>query len=482
MRIVDEIAYLSDKGYEFMSQQDFILAEVYFKDAASKTLTLLKKQNHENHEDIEYIANSLLTLAREAGQQNYEVVKTIKISDLPILEPPRIKKQTSKKKHKSAKPINNVPINIHLGMSPESGGIINWDPVKLMNGIMTITGGSGSGKTETLKALANNLISNNIPCIVFDIHGDIETNTPTISLDYQGHYSINPLELTSKSKEDGGPLPHINRILNQFSYALKNGFSPSQNSWVRNLLKFSYYDHGIIQEDPSSWERQPPDFKYLLNLIQKPDEKILTSENQEFIRLLDLFKPTTRLAVENRLAPILEHPAFSGDNPIPIDEIITKSSRILLKPLNTIDMQFIAADTIMRQIFAFLQSMGHISDKGNKFRSFILIDEVKILTGFKGKMNDPYHILNRLATEARKFGLGLILASQIFSHFGRDIRSNSATKIILRTMDLDETKRCAKELKIDMKKLSSINRPGEGYIITSEVPNARHIQLFTSDC
>ena len=76
--------------------------------------------------------------------------------------------------------------------------------------------------------------------------------------------------------------------------------------------------------------------------------------------------------------------------------------------------------------------------------------------------------MNRFATEARKFGLGLILASQVMGHFGRDIRSNSATKLILKTMDLDEARRCAKELKIDLKKLNAIKKPGEGFLITSK--------------
>jgi hypothetical protein len=269
--------------------------------------------------------------------------------------------------------------------------------------------------------------------------------------------------------------------MNQFSYALKERFSPSQNSWLRKLIKFSYLDHGITQTDATSWDNKPPNFKYLLNLIQNPEEKILASKNNEFIRILDIYTASTRLAIENRLTPILEHPAFSGERTIPIDQLITRPVRILLKPLNTIDMQFLAADTIMKQVFAHLVSMGHLStdNEEEKFRLFIVIDEVKILTGFRGKLNDPYHILNRLAAEARKFGMGLILASQIIGHFGRDIRSNSATKLILRTMDLTETKHCAKELKIPIDDLAQLSKPGEGYIITSKQPDARHIQLFS---
>jgi DNA helicase HerA-like ATPase len=243
-----------------------------------------------------------------------------------------------------------------------------------------------------------------------------------------------------------------------------------------------YEQKGYTQDNPEGWSNDPPTFEDLLEVIKYPEEVIIQSHKQEYIRLLDTVTNSTMVAVENRLVPILEHPAFSGHNSIPIDEIVHRPLRIELKPLNTIDNQFLAADTIIRQIFAYLKSMGHIEDtEDSKFRLFIMIDEVKILTGIRGKLNDPYHILNRLATEARKFGLGLILASQILGHFGRDIRSNAASKVILRTMDLDETKRCAKEFKLKLEDLRDLSRPGEGFISTSRAPDAEHIQLFPSE-
>ncbi|MHA2169458.1 MAG: ATP-binding protein [Candidatus Kariarchaeaceae archaeon] len=484
MRLVDEIAYLSEIGYEFMHQKNYPAAKRYFIDAASKVTELLEVEPIETQDDLKYIANTLIELARSAHLENFELIDSSAVTIANVgqkLQLPKKKKSVSKVLNTSTSSKKRTPFRIPLGISLPSHTIINWTPEELMNGIMTITGGSGSGKTETLKNLVRKIIRHKIPCLVLDLHGDIELDIDVISLDYQSGYGVNPLELTSKSRSDGGPVPHINHLMNQFSYALKERFSPSQNSWLRKLIKFSYLDHGITQKDATSWDNKPPNFKYLLNLIQNPEEKILASKNNEFIRILGIYTASTRLAIENRLTPILEHPAFSGERTIPMDQLITKPVRILLKPLNTIDMQFLAADTIMKQVFAHLVSMGHLStnNEEDKFRLFIVIDEVKILTGFRGKLNDPYHILNRLAAEARKFGMGLILASQIIGHFGRDIRSNSATKLILRTMDLTETKHCAKELKIPIDDLAQLSKPGEGYIITSKQPDARHIQLFS---
>ncbi len=475
---LDEISYLSEKGYDFLEQGNYLAAKTYFMDAYTIVSKINERSDSDQRVKLEEVANSLIALAQEAHTLNFREVKQShlfppsKSNGSGDDNPGEMLPKKRRKRGKSLK--------VYFAKSLETKKELIWKPTDLMNGIVTITGGSGSGKTQAIKLLVTELIANKLPCIILDLHGDIDVPIDTISLDYLGKQTLNPFELTSKSEIDGGPIPHINRLMTQFSYAIADRFSATQKSWLRTLLKFCYYSCGIKHDDHTTWGRNPPTFDYLLKLIKYPDDKIRVSENQEYIRMLDSMTLSTRIAVENRMVPILEHPAFSGTNTIELETLFEKPHRILLKPLNTIDLQFLAADTLMRQIFAYLKSIGHVNiDQGdNKFRLFIIIDEVKILTGYRGNINDPYHILNRFATEARKFGLGLILASQILGHFGRDIRSNSATKLILKTMDLDESKRCARELKISLKSLSAIKKPGEGFIITSKNKQAEHIQIF----
>ncbi|MCH8907851.1 MAG: ATP-binding protein [Candidatus Heimdallarchaeota archaeon] len=471
---VQEIWYLSEKGYQFLEKGDFGSAKTYFMDAASLAIHRQKISPRNHKKEYETVARSLMKLANDAHEQNFKQMK-----NALMINESRRQKSIESEMRDQIDQIHGKSFAIPLGTQYHSDKRIFWKPEKLMNGIMTITGGSGSGKTECLKMIATELTKRKIPVLLFDLHGNIEIDIPTISLDYTAQFSINPMELTSKSVIDGGPIPHINKLMTQFTYAISDRFSATQKNWLRNLIKFSYYKHGILQDDPSSWENPAPNFEYLLNLVKNPESVFELEENNEYKRYYELINTSTRLAIENRLAHILEHPAFSGKTNIELDSLIEQPHRILLKPLNTIDMQFLAADTIMRQIFSTLVSKGHIDPdaKHGKFRMFIIIDEVKILTGYRGTLNDPYHILNRFATEARKFGLGLILASQVLGHFGRDIRSNAATKLILKTMDQDEAKKCSKELKIQLSELTSLNKPGEGFLITSNKKDARRIQL-----
>ncbi|MHA2502230.1 MAG: hypothetical protein ACXAE3_05125 [Candidatus Kariarchaeaceae archaeon] len=491
MDAVDQIKFLSEKGHELLISGQYSAAKTFFIDAASLALEEGKNVPIGNKQEFESVAHSLLRMAQSAHSMTFRAIDSQANAVEKMAR--RIKSQD---KAQVIASLSNEPsedelhslhahkMSIPFGRAVNNGQLVVWKPETLMNGITLITGGSGSGKSESLRSLALELEYHKIPTVILDLHGDLDLNFETISLDYRGDHSINPMELTSYSEIDGGPAPHINRMMLQFDYAIRNKMSSTMKAWLRHLLTFAYDVHGITQTDPSGWRNPPPTFVFLLKLIRTPAVYFISSNNQQYIRLLETITTSTMMAVENRLAPILEHPAFSGqNNVIAIEKIANQPVRILLKPLNTVDMQFLAADTIIRQLYAYQLSKGHVTEEESetsKFRMFIMIDEVKILTGYAGKKDDPYAILNRLATEARKFGLGLILASQVINHFGRDIKSNAATKLILRTMDIDETKRCAKEFKLKIEQLSELSRPGEGYLSTSSHPEAQHIQMYAA--
>ena len=56
------------------------------------------------------------------------------------------------------------------------GDNVIWNPVNLPNGHVVLIGGSGSGKTQSLKALAHELprVFPALQIITVDFHGDLE--------------------------------------------------------------------------------------------------------------------------------------------------------------------------------------------------------------------------------------------------------------------------------------------------------------------
>lgn len=82
--------------------------------------------------------------------------------------------------------------------------------------------------------------------------------------------------------------------------------------------------------------------------------------------------------------------------------------------------------------------------RGDKVDTFVIADESRLILPNGREKDNPYNILNRVVLEARKYGLGLILASQRISHYNAEMLSNIYTKIILKTDESDTKETLAK--------------------------------------
>lgn len=66
-----------------------------------------------------------------------------------------------------------MPLQVRLGQDVESLESVTWRPGLEANGFFLILGASGSGKTETLKAVGRHILEHGIPVLVLDFHGDV---------------------------------------------------------------------------------------------------------------------------------------------------------------------------------------------------------------------------------------------------------------------------------------------------------------------
>jgi hypothetical protein len=142
-------------------------------------------------------------------------------------------------------------------------------------------------------------------------------------------------------------------------------------------------------------------------------------------------------------------------------------------------VRYIAAETLLRRVFRMLRMRGPIpvSPAGDKerFRLFVVVDEAKILSlggGDRGR-----NVLNDLFTEARKFGLGMVLASQMAEHFSEDVRSNAATWLVLKPEVINEAKRNAPNVGVTPDQLMALNGRGDGYYRDRSTPKACRVQV-----
>ncbi|MBN2606848.1 MAG: DUF853 family protein [Thiotrichales bacterium] len=107
-----------------------------------------------------------------------------------------------------------------------------------------------------------------------------------------------------------------------------------------------------------------------------------------------------------------------------------------------LEPQKFCVNLFLTRIFNFCKIRGPYHNLPNKHRgqkvdTYVLIDESKLIVSSKDRQVGSLTYLNRIATEARGYGLGICLGSQSAEHFISEALKNFDSQIILNTSAAD---------------------------------------------
>ena len=365
----------------------------------------------------------------------------------------------------------SVLLDIALGTEHASSKEVHWAPGKQSNGFFLVLGASGSGKTEALKVLGSAISEAGIPVLVFDFHGDVifpGLKSVLLSSGSASTVGINPMELDIHSAEESGLYDQRAALRGMIQRAVP-ALGHRQSSILREAFDEAYRAAGIVDEEPKSWGRVAPTFGDVQGILAEWAE--------------DDGRKGQRAAVEGCLAAVQElfdHPIFRRSTYVGVEEMLSTSVRLDLSKLPD-EVRFVATETLLRKLFRWLRLRGPIpvqpADDRQRFRLFVFIDEAKILSLGGGERDRADNVLNELLTEARKFGLGMVLASQMSDHFSEEVRANAATWLVLKPMDIREAKRNAPNVSVDPEDLIHLAGRGDGYYRDRPSARARRVQV-----
>lgn len=343
---------------------------------------------------------------------------------------------------------------------------IAWVPSEHSNGFFMCLGASGSGKTETLKVLGSDIHRFGVPVLVVDFHGDVTIEGVTnyvLSHGPASKFGINPMELASKDPNDGGVYAQVNFLLDLLKMAVDIGHR--QWATLKTALQAAYWNAGIKDSEPSTWDREAPNFNQVLSILDA--------------MYLDACEPTApkgeaaivKSAID-AVSRVFEHPVFNRKSQVSIEEILNQSTRLDLHHLER-EIKFLVADTVLRKVSRGLRAKGPIpvepKNDRERYRLFIISDESKLLTLGRDR-DDPNAVLNIILTEDRKFGAAGVFASQIGDHFSQEGKAQIACRLILRPFDFKEAAENGKHIGLAPDALMGLRGRGHGWLSLGSAP------------
>lgn len=364
-----------------------------------------------------------------------------------------------------------MPLAVEIGNVVGSNEKVGWWPEGEINPFLSISGVSGSGKTEAIKKIVNQLLLQAMPVLLIDFHGDIKVpylSDVLISSGSDSVMGLNPLTIERLDHRKKGLYEHREAAVSMLKRAVP-ALSAKQRFLLSSALETAYVTVGIEDHNPRTWWMQAPTFAHVASILDAWMHDPSYKAYRESIA-----------GCLASLGAIFGHPVFNRTYNLSVSSILGGALRLDLSQLDE-RIQVIVAETVLRMVFNALQAMGPIPNSATaaaeRIRLFVVIDETKILSAGNGDPDKRNSMLNVIGTEGRKFGLAGCFASQSTDHFGADLRRNISSRLALRCMDEGEAKRLAADMHVSAADLRALSRPGEGYFCPGSASAASHIQV-----
>ena len=318
-------------------------------------------------------------------------------------------------------PLMNKP-RIILGSNLDNAKDVVFDPItmspkKLANQHLLIVGKSGAGKSQTTSGVLYELSKQDIPYLILDFQGEYISNvltnsknesfveaTNAMTLDPSYGMDINPLEL-SVDGNTGQKIGYMSNVY-QVSSILKQifGLGEIQHPLLKDAIKRAYQEKGFSVTDRTTWNNEPPQFQDIWSILE-------FMEQNEGVNVRNL---------KYRIEPLFENNIFvSGIGSVSINNVLTNNSIIDLSKLHTLELMKSVARFVLQAVYNRMLANG----PSKSIKLYVVIDEAHKLS-YDQTLTD-------LIREARKYGVGFILASQSVRDFATVIFENMGTKIAL---------------------------------------------------
>jgi len=298
---------------------------------------------------------------------------------------------------------------LYVGLLQSSEGLkVYLDPKKLITKHLAILGKTGVGKSYLVACILEELIENKIPAVVIDPHGE-----------YIGlrEKNDNPEELKYAEKFDVKPKSY-SKFVNVYCLEKNLIEGASKLRFSGRLTHHEVFEMLPFKLSPGQMNviyfatRNLEALEYSLDDLIKEVEFVRSRSKWNVISVLESLK-STGLFVENKATDLRE----------------------LVKPgkISIINLKGIEPDIQTLVVYKLAHDLFELR-KANKIPPFLfVVEEAQNFCPERGYGEViSSHILRTIASEGRKFGMGLCIISQRAARVEKNVLSQCNTQIFLR--------------------------------------------------
>lgn len=289
----------------------------------------------------------------------------------------------------------------------------------LSNPHISISGETGSGKTQATKAILHDLLPQGLPALILDFKDDYSKPDFAQPEGFAVHDAsfgglpFNPM-VPRVDPQTGrvNPVAHVHELANMLQRIY--GLGDQQTYALREAMKETYAIAGVGDKP----------------FIPAPDQQYLPFEAVREVLVRE--KTTTLLG---RLSPIFDLGLFSaGDETTGLDTLLSTPSIVRLSQLPGDQVKNAVAEFFLMALYGFLIRREH----PHRLERLLVLDEAWRL------VNSPF--LVPLMREGRAFGLGVIVATQFPKDLPEEIGGSTGTRLFFNQTKADQVREIQRTL------------------------------------
>jgi DNA helicase HerA-like ATPase len=352
----------------------------------------------------------------------------------------------------------------YLGVLEGTDLPVMVDRNKLVQKHISILAMTGSGKSYTAAVIMEEMMEKGVPLLIIDPHGEYSTfRHPNDDSDIEAlaaKFDVQPHgyeNVTIYTPTNLKTCEYADKVLRLNGRNLKPGeilqYVPGELN--NSEIGLVYEAVNQLMDDRRNFTIKEYSIKDVLMEIQSS-------------------RSNMKWAVINKLEPLVTA-EFLSDKPTPVQELFAKGRASI------IDLKGVNPDVQQTIIARLLSQLFEARKTGAVPPGLVVVEEAHLFCPERGFLKTTSgEVLRTIASEGRKFGLGLMIVSQRPAKVDKNVLSQCSTQIIMRVTNPNDLKAITKSLEgISSELEEEIKRlpPGVALFVSPDIPRPIMVQV-----